>query len=77
MLQGGTDPSNTDPFATKPAADGGWLTTPPHLMLLLPVKLDPTVYSTVYANGGPWIMWPGTPYEHLMVPVSDLLKPGH
>ena len=23
------------------------------------------------ATGGPYIMWPGTPYAHLMVPVAD------
>jgi len=28
-------------------------------------------FSTDPKNGGPWVMWKGTPYAHLMVPVSD------
>ena len=70
MLQGGTDASNTDPMATKPAAGQDWLTSPPHIMILLPEKLDPSVIPTDPHNGGPWIMWAGTPFEHIMVPVS-------
>jgi hypothetical protein len=22
-------------------------------------------------NGGPWVMWPGTPYAHLMIPIDS------
>ncbi len=22
--------------------------------------------------GGPWVMWKGTPYVHLMIPISDV-----
>lgn len=70
MLAGGSDASNTDPFATKPAAGTTWLTTGPHLMVTGPKgsfdayqkgpKVDPTK---------PYVMFAGTPYEHLMVPV--------
>jgi hypothetical protein len=69
MLQGGGSPSNTDPFATAPPEGKKWLQEPPHLMLF-GVKLDPTVYSTDPNSGGPWIMWSGTPYEHLMIPAK-------
>jgi hypothetical protein len=71
MLQGGSDASNTDPFATAPPAGAQWLTAPPHIMVVLPGKLDPAVFSTDHHSGGPWIMWGGTPYEHLMVPVQE------
>lgn len=70
MLQGGSDPSNTDPFATKPAEGEEWVSAPAHLMVFPVGKLDQTVYSTDPKNGGPWIMWAGTPYEHLMIPVK-------
>jgi hypothetical protein len=70
MLQGGTDASNTDPAAVTPAAGQDWVTSPPHLMILQPGKLDQRVFSTDPKSGGPWIMWAGTPYEHIMVPVS-------
>jgi hypothetical protein len=22
-------------------------------------------------NGGPWVMWAGTPYAHLMIPIDS------
>jgi len=70
MLRGDRGASNTDPFATGPTATNQWVTSPPHIMVLYPdVKaLDP--FSTDPKNGGPWVMWKGTPYAHLMVPVS-------
>ena len=70
MLQGGSDASNTDPFATEPAAGEEWMTSPPHIMILMPGDLDQTVFSTDPHSGGPWIMWAGTPYEHIMMPVG-------
>ncbi len=70
MLEGGSDASNTDPFATKPTEGADWITTPPHTMVFPVGKLDQSVYSTDPKNGGAWIMWAGTPYEHLMVPVK-------
>ena len=71
MLQGGSDASNTDPFATEPAEGDEWITTPPHVMLLMPEELDQSVFSTDHASGGPYVMWAGTPYEHIMMPVAE------
>jgi hypothetical protein len=70
MLQGGGSASNTDPFAKKPAAGEHWMKEAPHVMVFPNGKLDPKVYGTDAHKGGPWIMWAGTPYEHLMVPVK-------
>ena len=70
MLQGGSTASNSDPFAKKPAPGQKWMKEQPHIMLLVPGKLDPKLYSSNPHSGGPWIMWGGTPYEHLMVPVK-------
>src|SRR5919109_1747473 len=41
MLQGGSTPSNTDPFAKKPAAGETWMKEPPHIMVFPTGKLDP------------------------------------
>jgi hypothetical protein len=71
MLQGGSDPSNTDPLATEPAAGEEWVSSLPHVMLLLPGELDQSLFSTDHHTGGPFIMWAGTPYEHIMMPVAD------
>ena len=70
MLQGGSDPSNTDPFATKPAEGEDWLNAPAHIMVFPVGKLDQDIYGTDPEQGGSWIMWAGTPYEHLMIPVK-------
>jgi len=70
MLQGGSDASNTDPYATGPEAGNEWITSPAHVMIIMPGEIDQSVYSTDPLSGGPFIMWAGTPYEHLMVPVD-------
>jgi len=72
MLAGGSDPSNTDPMAMEPLPGEEWVTTPPHLMLLAPGGFDPADFTTDHTSGLPYIMWEGTPYEHLMVPVADM-----
>jgi len=74
MLQGGTDASNTDPYATAPAAGEEWMVAAPHVMVIMPGKLDPALHSSDPHTGGPWLMWGGTPYEHLMMPVADAAK---
>jgi len=72
MLAGGSDPSNTDPMAMEPLPGEDWVTTPSHMMILIPGDLDPANFTTDHTSGQPYIMWEGTPYEHLMVPVADM-----
>jgi hypothetical protein len=71
MLQGGGSASNTDPYKMKPDAGETWMKEPPHLMIF-PAggKLDTDAYGTDPKTGAPWIMWAGTAYQHLMVPVK-------
>ena len=69
MLAGGSDPSNTDPFAMEPAAGEDWITTPPHIMIITDAGFDAADYASEPKQDEPYIMWDGTPYEHLMVPV--------
>ena len=72
MLAGGTDASNTDPYATKPAPGNNWIETGPHVMIvgaednfydLYPNSVDPDTSQ-------PYVMWAGTPYVHLMAPAQ-------
>jgi hypothetical protein len=72
MLAGGSDASNTDPFATAPAAAGTWVDTGPHIMIF-----NAGEAAANYPKQGdnpdtkaPYVMWAGTPYEHLMIPVE-------
>ncbi|MBL0419875.1 hypothetical protein JI739_05905 [Ramlibacter sp. AW1] len=71
MLEGGTDASNTDPHAQKPTADNNWVKTGPHVMI---VGAEPSFYEMYPKDAKPdtrvpYVMWPGTPYQHLMIPV--------
>jgi hypothetical protein len=75
MLKGdtGTGISNTDPYAAEATPDNNWVKTGPHVMIVgaeaksmtqsypRQAKPDPTK---------PYVMWAGTPYEHLMLPVQ-------
>jgi hypothetical protein len=40
----------------------------PHMMILIPNKALLKGISKDHRNGGPWIMWPDTPYAHIMIP---------
>jgi hypothetical protein len=71
MLEGGTDASNTDPYATAPTAENNWIETGPHIMIVGSKEI-----LSGYPSGpkpdttAPYVMWAGTPYAHLMVPVA-------
>jgi hypothetical protein len=72
MLAGGTDASNVDPYATKPTATNHWVKTGPHVMV---VGGDAAFYDSYPKNADPdtsvpYVMWAGTPYQHLMAQQS-------
>jgi hypothetical protein len=72
MLAGGTDASNTDPYATAPSGSNHWVEMGPHVMV---VGADAAFYdqypkSADPDTGAPYVMWAGTPYQHLMVPIK-------
>ena len=72
MLQGDTPVSNADPYATDATGPEDWVTDlGPHLMLLNPDRGLLRSISTDHLNGGPWVMWPDTPYAHIMVPLEN------
>jgi hypothetical protein len=71
MMAGGSDASNTDPYATEPAQGADWVETGPHVMIVnamdqmqgYPEGADPD-------TSAPYVMWAGTPYAHLMIPMQ-------
>lgn len=71
MLQGGLAASNTDPFATVPPEGADWISDPPHLMIIVPDPSQLAGLPTDHAHGGPYVMWAGTPYAHIMIPSSQ------
>ncbi|MCE9508309.1 MAG: hypothetical protein K8R48_08385 [Alphaproteobacteria bacterium] len=73
MLKGDNGASNTDPYATKKTADNNWIKTGSHVMI---VGSDAKAMLESYPRDAkadpakPYVMWAGTPYEHLMLPVK-------
>ena len=70
MLAGGTDASNTDPYAHKPESNNNWVETGPHVMIVgAKGLLDAYPRGPKPDTAVPYVMWPDTSYEHLMIPV--------
>jgi hypothetical protein len=74
MLNGDNGASNTDPYATKESPDNNWVKTGPHVMI---VGAEAKGMMQAYPRDAkaadpqkPYVMWPGTPYEHLMLPTK-------
>jgi hypothetical protein len=72
MLKGDNGASNTDPYATGPTATNDWVVSPAHLMLLVPDTKLLDGLPTDSHTGGPFVMWKGTPYAHVMVPITAM-----
>lgn len=70
MLQGGSDASNDDPFATSPPPGKEWVTTAPHIMVVGMAGMLANIPKTADAPNKPFIMWGGSSYEHIMMPVK-------
>lgn len=63
--------SNTAPFDTTPSAANDWMVEGPHIMIVVP---DPALLQAIGAahhHGGPYVMWEGTPWAHVMIPVGE------
>jgi hypothetical protein len=72
MLKGDNGTSNTDPYAKEATADNNWVKTGPHVMIVGAAKDMMQAYPREPKPDPtkPYVMWPGTPYEHLMLPVQ-------
>ncbi|GAC1580048.1 MAG: hypothetical protein NVS3B5_13460 [Sphingomicrobium sp.] len=69
MLKGGSDASNLDPYAK--GHGGGWVTTGPHVMILSAQAARESGYpgGARSDTSKPYVMFAGTPYAHIMLPV--------
>jgi hypothetical protein len=75
MLRGDKGASNTDPYATAAAPGNDWVVSGPHVMVLTPDAAQLDALPTDWHSGGPWVMWKGTKYAHIMVPTGSMSKP--
>ena len=72
MLKGGSDASTDDPFVTEPAEGKKWVQTGPHVMIGGPgiTKMLEGYSKSADEAHRPYVVFAGTPYEYLMVPVE-------
>jgi hypothetical protein len=71
MLAGGSDASNTDPFAKAPTESNNWVKTGRHIMIMNAMDMMKGYPTDAKPDTSkPYVMWYGTPYAHLMVPVQ-------
>ena len=72
LLAGGFIGSARDPFATGPTDTNDWGRDGPMIMVISP---DPSLYAGLPTrrSAGPYVMFAGTPYAHIMVPVASAM----
>ncbi len=71
MLRGDNGASNTDPTANKKTADNHWIVTGPHIMIVGPAAKSLGLTDAADPDPSkPYLMWPGTPYAHAMIPIA-------
>lgn len=67
--------SNIDPAARTPTAENQWVIEGPHVMIIVPDAALLKGLPTTPDADGPYVMWPDSPYAHVMWPVAE--RPGH
>ena len=70
MLTSDADGSNTDPMAKAATPTNQWHHAGPHIMLLYPDANLLAGLPTTPSPYGPYVMFPGTPIAHVMLPVQ-------
>ncbi|MEC5324824.1 MULTISPECIES: hypothetical protein [unclassified Aurantimonas] len=62
--------SNIDPAAATPTSQNEWVVEGPHIMVISPDPADLEGLPVTMETDGPYVMWSGTPYAHVMIPVG-------
>jgi hypothetical protein len=76
IAPGGAWASNSDPYGMTETTTNQWSFHNPHLMIVVPDVKSLAGISTDPNNGGPYVMFAGTPYAHIMAPTSVAATPG-
>lgn len=76
MLHGdmGEDNTTAGVLDREDAVMGQWIESGPHLMLMPKDPVTLASYPSDFTTGAPYVMFAGTPYAHLMIPVSGYYK---
>ena len=72
MLHGdmGEDNTTAGVFDEENAEPGQWIESGPHLMLMPKDPMTLKDFSSDFTTGAPYVMFAGTDYAHLMIPVQ-------
>ena len=73
MLNADYATSNVDPGATEPTADNEWVEGGAHLMMVVPDPAQLDHYPDDPSPDHPYVMWKGTPYVHVMIPMEKVV----
>jgi hypothetical protein len=72
MLHGDMGEDNTEPGVLEESEAGiNWIESGPHAMLMPKDTTSLAAYSTNFIAGDPYVMWEGSDYAHVMVPLND------
>ncbi len=69
MMKGDVGASLINPYDTIPSPTNKWVKSGPHIMVVVPAAALAGISDDPGA-GGPYVMWKGTPYAHIMVPLQ-------
>ena len=72
MLHGDMGEDNTKQlvFNKEDAAEGQWIESGPHIMLMPKDPASLKGQTSDFNSGGPYIMFEGTGYDHIMIPLE-------
>jgi hypothetical protein len=63
--------SNIEPYAEGPTATNDWVVEGPHVMIIVPDDAILDGLPVTPDTDGPYVMYPDTPYAHIMLPVDE------
>ena len=63
--------SNINPFDAQPNAGNDWMVEGPHVMMIVPDAAHLESIPAAHNGGGAYVMWRGSPYAHIMMPVGE------
>lgn len=63
--------SNIEPYAEGPTQDNDWVVEGPHVMIIVPDDAILEGLPITPETNGPYVMYPDTPYAHIMLPVEE------
>lgn len=74
-LKGFEVASATEPLKARPDSGQAWVELPPAVLVAMPTAAAYRGLPTEPAAAGPWVLWAGTPWAMMIVPVGQVTIP--